>query len=260
MSSKVGRPDGNYALSTQRVAMNVWKRRARPPRWPEVRRIADAHGAIPNNFVDKSPPMVIVVVVRRFLTPYRAFLQNHMPRHDDRPTRRHVTPGHGLPERHSSVRVGRSPRSMSWPVGVIAGFVIVAGLAELMPEHVAPEPEAQIWVSTSSDTGAIDRLVFSPDGKQIASVDSNFHAVLWDVATGQRSEGPGGLLDDIRSLAISPGGDLLALGLLDSRVLLWDFATRQVRVGTSRPYRRECATWRSRPTARHWLRWIQRAR
>ena len=89
-------------------------------------------------------------------------------------------------------------------------------------------------------TSWITSLVFSPDGKMLASGSPGNTIILWDVSTRQPigqpltshidGEGP----QSVNSLAFSPDGKKLASGTgnfmsggFSGRIILWDVATRQ---------------------------------
>jgi len=65
-------------------------------------------------------------------------------------------------------------------------------------------------------------LVFSPDGKTLASGDWNKTLRLWDTATGQEYPNSMKMSSIITSVAFSPDGKVLAAGLMGGGVRLWD--------------------------------------
>jgi WD40 repeat protein len=137
------------------------------------------------------------------------------------------------PARVSSAQASFSPVNWFGLARRILGFVVLVGLVEMWMESAEPElqpqPDAEIWVARAADYAAVDSVLFAPDGKTIASVSSNAHAILWDVVTGQRSEAQPEGADRIRSVAFSPDGRTLAGGSLDGTVILWDMKSLEVR-------------------------------
>src|SRR5262249_23876917 len=80
------------------------------------------------------------------------------------------------------------------------------------------------------DTGPVNSVAFSPDGRTLASGSADGSARLWDLATHQQLGPP---LDadtlPISTVAFSPDGRTLAAGSDNERVFLWDLATHQLR-------------------------------
>jgi WD40 repeat protein len=76
-------------------------------------------------------------------------------------------------------------------------------------------------------TDVVRVLVFSPDGKILASAGRDPRVLLWDVTTGQQIGVP--LIQNswVYALAFSPDGKVLASGGIDGQILLWDTATQQ---------------------------------
>jgi hypothetical protein len=79
-------------------------------------------------------------------------------------------------------------------------------------------------------TGEVLGVVFSPDGRLLASSGGKDHTVLlWDPATGEECRTLTGHTDMVRSVAFSPDGRLLVSGSDDLTVRLWDPATGEQR-------------------------------
>ena len=77
--------------------------------------------------------------------------------------------------------------------------------------------------------GRVLDVVFDPNGKLLASSDSNGDIILWEVETGQRIGDRLKHSSDVGwlPLTISPDGKMLASGSVDGSVMLWDIATGQ---------------------------------
>jgi WD40 repeat protein len=134
----------------------------------------------------------------------------------------------GPPERSRSAGVYFSPLKRSGLARLVVAIGTLAVLVEMLAERPEPEPEAQVWVARVADCGTVDTVIFSRDGKSLASLDSNGRALLWDVATGRQSEEQPEGFDGLRALAFSPDGTNLAGGKLDSTVVFWDLKSLKV--------------------------------
>ena len=77
-------------------------------------------------------------------------------------------------------------------------------------------------------TSSVTNVVFSPDGKKLASGSSDDTVRLWDVETGQAiGLALEGHTDWVRNVVFSPDGKKLASGSYDDTVRLWDVETGQ---------------------------------
>jgi WD40 repeat protein len=78
--------------------------------------------------------------------------------------------------------------------------------------------------SLKGHTDSIKGLVFSPDGKTLASTASDLTVQLWDTTTSEHQQTLG--CDDalIDIVAFSPDSKILALGDMDWEIRLWDVA------------------------------------
>ena len=71
-------------------------------------------------------------------------------------------------------------------------------------------------------TDTVASVVWSPDGKTLASASYDNTVKLWETATGKPLATLEGHSDGVRSVAWSPDGKTLASGSLDKKVKLWE--------------------------------------
>jgi eukaryotic-like serine/threonine-protein kinase len=72
---------------------------------------------------------------------------------------------------------------------------------------------------------AVHSIVFSPDGKQIASASQDQTIKVWDAANGQEVFTLKGHTNGVTSVAFSPDGKQIASGSLDNTIKFWDAST-----------------------------------
>ncbi|KAG6329629.1 hypothetical protein ID866_9461 [Astraeus odoratus] len=95
--------------------------------------------------------------------------------------------------------------------------LIAKGYDEYWPTH---------QMTLREHTSPVTSVVFSPDGKRIASGSDDNTVCLWDVETGLQLGGPlKGHTSSVTSVAFSPDGKRIASGSDDSTVCLWDVET-----------------------------------
>ncbi len=107
-------------------------------------------------------------------------------------------------------------------------------LAEESGHNGIKEPECiKLWevatvklqASLKGYKADIRSVIFSPDGKTLASGSEDGTIKLWDVAKAKELASYKGHAAAVRSLAFSPDGKALASGSKDKTIKLWDVPT-----------------------------------
>ncbi len=77
----------------------------------------------------------------------------------------------------------------------------------------------------TKDLGSVSSVVFSPDGKLLATGDSNGVVRLWETASGRELLTCKGHTTLVNSVALSPSSEMLASGSDDQTVRLWNVSS-----------------------------------
>lgn len=100
---------------------------------------------------------------------------------------------------------------------------VVHALSET-PKHKRPElppgPDGPVPL-----TDYVAAVAFSPDGKTLASGNSDGDVVLWDTETGLKTATIAGHANTVEAIAFSSDGRWLATGSADGTARLWDATT-----------------------------------
>ncbi|PSB15463.1 hypothetical protein C7B76_13695 [filamentous cyanobacterium CCP2] len=105
-------------------------------------------------------------------------------------------------------------------------LVIRQAYLQDMTLHGVNFGEADLSQSVFAETlGSILAIDFSPNGKVLATGDTDYNVHLWDVATGEQQLSWQGHDDWIRSVRFSPDGTILATASEDQTIRLWEVAT-----------------------------------
>jgi WD40 repeat protein len=108
--------------------------------------------------------------------------------------------------------------------------LIVANPSSLLVWNLAGSGEKLVLPGHSR---GVPGLVFSPDGKRLASCSKDRTVRLWDSARGKLERTLAGCASPIQTLAFSPDGRLLATGEDDGTIRFWDVATGRAQIMVS---------------------------
>ena len=90
-------------------------------------------------------------------------------------------------------------------------------------EHVTSD--VNLLMTLEGHSSSINAVVWSPDGKHIASSSDDKTVRVWDAATGMLLRTLEGHSSSVESVAWSPDGKYIASGSDDKTVMVWDAAT-----------------------------------
>jgi RNA polymerase sigma factor (sigma-70 family) len=77
------------------------------------------------------------------------------------------------------------------------------------------------WHATAPDAGGAFALVFAPDGRILALAGGDHQIHRWDLAARRELPPLTGHMGEVRCLAFSPDGTVLASGSMDTTALIW---------------------------------------
>jgi WD40 repeat protein len=133
--------------------------------------------------------------------------------------------------RRGGTQVLSVERRPAWPLDALRREDIppselkVAGRGDA--DRAPAELVAVLGDSRLKHGGWVNAVLFSPDGKTLASGGKDGEVRLWDTATGEQRHTLLGHPEGGASLAFSPDGKTLASGGGDRTIKLWDVATGQ---------------------------------
>jgi serine/threonine protein kinase len=130
-----------------------------------------------------------------------------------------------VPASGSTARPGRP-----WPpihfaiAGLALTVAVVIGLGLFRPRTPVAESVGQLRQFVGH-SGAIENVVFTPDGRRLITASQDKTARVWDVETGRELLMLTGHTDGVRGLAALPDNRRVVTAAWDGTVRLWDLNT-----------------------------------
>ncbi|MCP4285318.1 MAG: hypothetical protein GY792_12835, partial [Gammaproteobacteria bacterium] len=107
------------------------------------------------------------------------------------------------------------------------GSAVAVGLADGALRLYALHERKLLWENTEAHTNDINRIAFSPDGKQLASASFDNTVKLWQVSDGALEQTFSGHTDSVYGVAFSPEGGLIASASYDGRIGLFEIGKQE---------------------------------
>lgn len=79
-----------------------------------------------------------------------------------------------------------------------------------------------LQVTLSAHRGSVNRIVFAPDGRKLATCGEDMLTKIWDVSSGVELAILRGHIDQVTDVCFSPDNTLVATASLDGSVRIWD--------------------------------------
>ena len=121
----------------------------------------------------------------------------------------------------------------------------------------APTSKCKVWDAISGEVqhnleghlSPVDAVLFSPDGRHLASASEDGTVKVWNAAMGGLERTLSQHSDVVYAVAYSPDGRTIASASGDRTVAICDAATGQVRMTLKGHYALGFGPWSSAPTA-----------
>src|SRR5262249_44508275 len=108
---------------------------------------------------------------------------------------------------------------------MLSAASIVGACLVLSDPVLARQPKAH--ATLQGHTNTVTSVVFSPDGKTLASGSADHTIWFWDVAAGKEQATLKTAEYSVDAVAFSPDGKTLASGIGGNKIQLWDVGTRK---------------------------------
>jgi WD40 repeat protein len=127
---------------------------------------------------------------------------------------------------HLSSSLAFSPDGRKIASGSENGNIRIWNFASRMNGEVLHVDYEEI-VAFLGHMAAVNSVVFSPDGSQLASCSDDGTIIIWDIATNRQIVVFRGHRSHVNTIAYSPDGSQIVSGSHDRTVRLWNIATQR---------------------------------